>query len=404
MKNILVITTLCLLVSLQAMATRARLQALGQPLEGSFYLLDSRNVFKNPAAISALPSHVVVETGRKKPQAVEADGYHSGPEAEAGLFRDFGGMKAGLFLGRQEEKITLGRLNHAEIHAGVDSAPNTYSRFLTQTNPFEIFVGQDMAGMTFAGSIYYSNAGGDAKESSMVLRLGAMSDEFDFYLHQVLTNAAEYSVTSESAKREFKNSGGTTIGGSYNMGNYTLFADYRSSGYKLESTAAIPTQLGGSSGNDVRGKYENSEMRVGFSQQSKFEEKAFVFWTVEYFSNSIKDSPDTGSEVTTTITQLPFTVGMESPLSAWLTVRGSLRQNIFLDESKVEEKSDGDSASDSTVKKAVGGSIVNVGLSLTFDKVSVDGTLSVGNTGYFNFSSDEDGNHFLSNLSVSYLF
>ena len=404
-KNILVTVAFFLLLSSQAMASKARMQALGQPMEGSFYLMDSRNVFKNPATIGAVPSHVVVETGSQKPQPPNSpiEQYNGTPGAEAGFFREFGGMKAGFFVGREHVSVTKARLSYTEVEVTDNNEILSKDRFLTQTNPFEVFIGQDMEGMTWAGSIYYSAAGGDAKESSMAISLGAMSDEFEVYLRQGLSNTAEYTTSGEAGiTRKFKGNGGTSIGGAYHMGDYTVFADYKGGGHDLENaTNGVPIPVGEGTVSDRSGKYEGTNIVLGISQQTKFEEKAFVFWAVEYMSVGTKAKSAVGNvEHNMTTTRLPFTVGMESPLSTWLTVRGSLRQSIFLDEQKTEVKG----TSTTTSKAAQGGSTVNVGLSFIFDKVSIDGTLSVGETGYLNFAANGDDNHFLSNLSVSYIF
>src|SRR6056300_1577489 len=90
-KSVLIATGLAVL-STSAYATKARMSALGQDSAlGSYYMGDTRNVFRNPADLNSTKNYMVAEFGD--------NGTGNNPNAEGGFFREMGAFNYGVYLG-----------------------------------------------------------------------------------------------------------------------------------------------------------------------------------------------------------------------------------------------------------------------------------------------------------------
>ena len=88
-KSVLIATGLAVL-STSAYATKARMSALGQDEGlGSYYMGDTRNVFRNPADLNYTKNYMVAEWGQDAGTA----------NAEGGFFRELGAFNYGVYLG-----------------------------------------------------------------------------------------------------------------------------------------------------------------------------------------------------------------------------------------------------------------------------------------------------------------
>ena len=95
MKKTLILAAL--IMSPPALATKARMQALGQDSDrGSFLFKDARNIFYNPVHVLELPGRIIAEWG-----AGESRG--DGPHPEGGIFQEKGRIVYGLYLGRTQK-------------------------------------------------------------------------------------------------------------------------------------------------------------------------------------------------------------------------------------------------------------------------------------------------------------
>src|SRR3954469_24344449 len=94
MKKIMLM--LAVLTTVSAHATKARLVALNQDTNGSFYIMDTRNIFLNPAQLSSMKDHLNFEWGKKARPGVA----NAVPEAEGGFVMSLGAGKLAGQLGR----------------------------------------------------------------------------------------------------------------------------------------------------------------------------------------------------------------------------------------------------------------------------------------------------------------
>ena len=93
MKKQIVLATIATLATSSAWATKARMNALGQGQDrGSFYIQDTRNVFRNAARINQTNNYIVTEWG-----TAGSAGTASAPNAEGGFFKNAGAFNYGVY-------------------------------------------------------------------------------------------------------------------------------------------------------------------------------------------------------------------------------------------------------------------------------------------------------------------
>ncbi|MGZ3723872.1 MAG: hypothetical protein ACXVA9_13105, partial [Bdellovibrionales bacterium] len=87
---------LAVFVTASAHATKARLAALNQDSNGSYFIMDTRNIFLNPAQLSIMKDHLNFEWGKRDRPGVITNV----PENEGGFVMSLGGGKLAAQLGR----------------------------------------------------------------------------------------------------------------------------------------------------------------------------------------------------------------------------------------------------------------------------------------------------------------
>jgi hypothetical protein len=329
MKKTLVIAGLAVL-STNAFASKARMEALGQG-SASYYIQDSRSIFINPAMVNETKNYIVTEWG------VGANTDSSvAPRAEGGFFREMGTFSYGLYLGNNDS---------AQAHSG------TGATYLAQTNAMDLFVGGDM-GMKWGAKVHYAGGKDDGaaaanvrKHDALGIGLGVVHGDIEGYANIGLSDKSTGNATT--AANESKISSDLTLGGSYKFSGWTFYADYSTS--KLEETGAVANK--------------DTTIQVGAGRVHEIASGSRLFTDVTYSSGT--------SEAATKIktTALPVNFGMEIDASSWLTVRGSVGQNVIL------------GTVDTAGRKVdiANSTAVNAGATLNFGKLKVDGM--VGNTG-----------------------
>src|SRR4051812_37381079 len=90
------ILVLASLAATSAHATKARLAALNQDTNGSYFIADTRNIFLNPAQLASMKDHLNFEWGKKDRTGVANDI----PENEGGFVLSLGAGKLAAQLGR----------------------------------------------------------------------------------------------------------------------------------------------------------------------------------------------------------------------------------------------------------------------------------------------------------------
>jgi hypothetical protein len=188
---------------------------------------------------------------------------------------------------------------------------------------------------------------------------------------------------------EFKGKTGYQLGGGYMLNEYNVFAQYQS--------------LDGENAADD--KIEVKRMIVGVGRITKLNDKANLFTKVSYEATEANnEGAAAGNGVIFAVeesktTELPVTVGLEYDAASWLTLRGSVSQNVLI--SKLEQEDE--ATIDSTV--------VAMGASLKFGDLVVDGV--IGNMDGTGATAGEDTSSgdgqlrtdsLMSRVAVSYKF
>lgn len=332
-----------------AFASKARLEALGEDANGSQWIGDSRNVFLNASHLNYHKDLVTLEWGDESEKSDSA----STPKAEGGFFKSEGNLVYGLYLGR--ESTTSNSLR--------DSLHLT-SNFPYEENNFEVFVAGD-AGVQWGASLLMGstkeddpNSDGDdadaTKSSAMRANIGVISGDVEGFLNLGLGN------TAESGDDEFKGKGSTQLGVTYHMGDIALMAQMVSIG--AESTVS-----------DQDTEYKYSESKLGAGKNYKLNDKANVWVSAWYRTTSSKVTSDvSAAESDTKTTNLPVGIALEVMAKEWLSLRGSISQDVFISETK-----DSEGMKESGVNKTN----VRAGASLVFGDLSVDGMIGNDDTG-----------------------
>ena len=317
-KKILIATGVAVLTT-SVFATTARMEALGQDgSKGSFYMMDTRNVFRNAAHINQMKDYMALET---------SNGLASERSAEGSFFRENGDFSYGVALGD-----TVGNYNSEMTGTG----------FTEEKNRLRLFIGGDM-GVEWGASLYYSKSKDEAnttENSAMGLGLGMSMGDIEAYANVDLKNEAEKGTD------KFEADTGFNVGASYRWSGYTFFADYVSGG--AETTIA-----------SVKGEADRNSMTVGVGRIHELSSTARLNMDLSYATTTTGNG---ANEVKTTA--LPLTIGFEADANSWLALRGSVSQNIFIGDTETAGK------------KATNGSTkVSGGATLNFGKLKVDAML-----------------------------
>ncbi len=383
MKNIL-LTAILTLTSATALASKARLIALGEEITGSQYISDSRNVFLNAATVNDQKNTVVLEWGKRgadyapggTPATVVKQDADNAAQAEGGVFFGWNNLVVGAYLGGESFQVHDAR-----------RYLNFQNQVVHQDNQLDVFVAGN-AGIKWGTGLTYSKAKDDAtssKSQSLSWRLGAMRDAWEGFLNLSLANKYEGDINSSGTDEEFDGKLGYEVGGTFNTGRGKVFAFWRHAGWEQNNDVAITLGAGAGAAYVGEAEVETNRYIVGYGLEEKVTDKATIFWKASYVAN--RRTLDTQSEGKATLNDsaIPLTVGIEHDSASWLTLRGSITQNLI-----GEQDNDYDSTLTGKVSTLITGSYpdgkstisnstnVNAGATLKFGELSVDGLVGTG--------------------------
>lgn len=366
-RNVLVVAGLAVL-STNAFASKARVQALGQDeVRGSEYISDSRNIFRNPAGLNETKNYLVTEWGTSA-----ANDSAVAPRAEGGFFREAGAFSYGLYLGNNGETNSI-----------------RPASFLDQDNALDLFLAGDM-GMKWGARLHYATAadevtpgGFERKNTSIGLGLGVVAGAAEGYIDLDITDKSEGGAL---AADEFKLKPSFIIGGSYTLEKLTAFASYE--GTKADSKEAGVTET-----------LKTTEIVVGAGHTMDINPTARIYTDAKIVVASHTNIVSDGKTKENT---LPVTIALESDATSWLTLRGSVTQNVFLNQTKNPAGKKVTNANSTQV---------NAGATLNFGKLKVDGligTSAAARNGTVAGSNTNQGvlttDNLMSRVAVSYWF
>jgi len=362
MKKLLVIAVA--LASVNAFATRARVNALAN----SPNIVDTQTVYTNPSDMFVLGGdYVTIESGN-----TDATTLNDG--AEGMVVRSMGDAKMGLSLGHDSKNAFTTRTAAA-------AAFPTKSKYLQQ-NPIELSYGMKSGDVSWAGTLVYSKyqskTGINEKEDTMGLKGGMRMGAIDAYLGLGLANNYQNDTDGK-----FKGTLGLLVGAGYQMDNMYFNGAVTSTGFKTENAAGTETS-----------KVELTQIELKATTSHKKDGSEFFYGAglTNYTSKeTVADSKQTDM-------YLPVWMGLEVDANSWMTLRGSITQNVLLDSHKTE------AAGVTTAETNPGANNTQaaVGVGLKFNKVTVDGSLQ-GLTGT---TQDQRiaGDKLLGNVGLTYMF
>jgi hypothetical protein len=374
MKKHLMVAAGLAVLSTSAFATKARLQALGQ-LDGraSFYLDDTRSVFLNPAKLNTMNNYVVTEWGESDNAADTEANSH----AEGGFFRKGGSLAYGLYLGNEQNLMNAERTT-------------ANANFRSADNNIDLFFAGDM-GVQWGARVQYASSkdeptGGIKKENDVLgLGLGVVKNNIEAYANLLLKDESKGATVANDS---FEADMGMNLGASYGMKGMTFYVDYDKSGYEYSNA--------GTKTNEV----EVTTMTFGAAKEKEISKTAKVFMDLNYNTSKNEDSV---AKTETKAKELPLTIGFETEATSWLTLRGSVSQNIVIGETTVKGGADGTNANTTRV---------NAGATMTFGKLMVDGVIGTTdgarNGTTFGATGSKDGvlstDNLMTRVAVHYWF
>ncbi len=349
MKKIIIALSSLMLITTSAFATRARMTALGQDASrGSDYIRDTRYVFSNPAALNTMSDYVVYEA----------------ENTEGGFFRDGGKFNYGVYLGSMID-------HHAPIADFVTDVGSLANASVVGLNsPVDLFLAGDMG---FSWGVRLHMAADEITDTSVksestarAVGVGMMMGDFSLYLNKSLSDERKAGALKSEGEHMI-------IGGTYRWRGYTIMLNKSSNESKYNSN-----------------KDESSSMNLGIAKIRQMSSSSRMFLDLTYATAEVTPAGGTKTETTS----LPLTIGFEADANSWLTLRGSVRQSVLLDESKT--------GADKTT--AVNNTSLNLGMTLNYGRLMVDGVLSVTGVGAVNAGELNFGDTIASNVSIHYWF
>lgn len=347
-----------------AFASKARLQALGEDTNGSFYIQDNRNIFLNASEVNNQKDFVTYELA------------NDSTTGEGGFIRNAGNLVWGAHMGR-----------NLSYNASLGDVEATGSDALTASNALDLFIGGDAGvkwGVQLTRSAQTDEAfdgtgtaydNGDAETNVMDLAVGVSQGAWAAYVKYGLTGTTE--IKDSTTELDAERTGAWEIGGSYNWNGYTAFLQ--------RSQSTIEEK-------EADSEVESSSTTVGVARQDKLNDKAVMFTKVAYnmANEDIKDGDETSSN------DLTATIGLEFDAASWLTLRGSVAQEVLINNEETDPN-----AGSKVEKTEANTTVVAAGATLKFGDLSIDGM--AGNTGS-GTAGIVDSSNFLTRVSMTYRF
>lgn len=341
-----------------AFASKARLLALGEDANGSFYINDNRNIFLNASEVNNHKDLVTFEWGAAAPTATGAS---NTPNGEGGLFRQMNNMVYGVQFGRNLS------FNDGAVDVGGNGDAD---------NALDVFVGGD-AGVKWGAQLTYSaneNDTTDAETKVIDLAAGVTAGDIAGYLKYGVQGKEEIAAVEVERKNALE------VGGSYKMNAYTFFGQYAMSKFEEDS---------------ANEEVKSNSFTLGAGRTDKLNDKASLFTKLSYVNEK---SEDDAANTEDKQWNLPVTIGLEYDAASWLVLRGSVSQSLT---SKVDNES---TPAEGTLAETT---TVAAGATLKFGELNVDGM--IGNNG--GASDDTSGgagqlrtDALMSRVAVTYRF
>lgn len=386
MKKMLSMALLMALIIPQAFATKARLIALGMDEldnEGSYYIEDSRNIFLNVANINDYADTLIFEWGEDGlfPTAGgnnnDSASYDTdaSPKAQGGFLKSHENFVYGLYLGNESNTSSLLKI----LSTAKSAAPS--DDFLdTSDNQVDLFFGSNHNGMDWGLNLVYTKSdfeSTDSEDQGYAIRLGAKTEQWNVFVNSSLSGESKRTFSSGTENQEFDGSIGLHIGGGYNVTDEgRVYGYFKSFGWDQKDSARTIV-----ADRDVEASFTTYSLGYGHVME---QDSGRLFTDIHMRKRDIEVEFADASKVDELI--VPLTIGYEAEATSWLTLRGSVRHNLY-GVTKNDNYSELNPViaslagnifgSDTSGKKSTirNSTTVNAGASLTFGSLVVDGVI-----------------------------
>lgn len=373
MKKHVIIATGLAVLSTSAYASKARMSALGQDAAyGSHYIQDTRNVFRNAAHVNTHTDYAIFEWGDTEYTFDPGDGELNGTFAEGGFFRSHGAFNYGVYLGN-----TIGMTEAGEVNG---------ENFQEKQDVLDLFFGGDTGAIQWGANVHWASskdegpAGFDAEHSALGLGLGMIMGDLEAYVnYRFKDNHEGAEVGNDELERSIM-----LLGASYNLGNLTFFGSY----YKADRDY---TEAGVA---DAEAEHTVLQLGVGHTHEVSATSRLLTDLTFSVDKLEGTNLVSLGSTIVEKEdTTLRLNIGYEADATSWLTLRGSVNQNILIGTNETGTPS---------VKKSLDNSTtVNAGATLNFGSLKVDGMIGAGEGDAGSLSL---GDNVMTQVAVHYWF
>jgi len=374
MKKIMMIGSALLVLSSSVFATEARLLALGMKEtdnEGMYYIQDGRNIFLNSAYVNNYADQLVTEYGGAGRvlnglATATTDAVYNA-KAQGGFFKKYGEMVYGFYYGNESNTSSLLRV--------LGTADTTGNKMLqTADNQIDLFIAGD-AGLKWGANLLYSNGKDEgtlqSKDTAVTTRLGLIGSNWDAHANVSLASKSE--MVSATGTQAFKGKLGLHVGGSYEAGAGRAFGYIKNYSWEQENTGSTT----------IKGSFTSYYLGYGSDMTVNTSDKIIASVALRKTDINVKFA----SASTVHLFAIPLTLGYEAKANDWLTLRGSIVQNLY------GKKDNGNLTSTSlnpTARVVVAatygtsgkGTIansteVNAGATIALGQVSIDGVVGI---------------------------
>lgn len=318
----------------EAEASKARIGTL----QGALGLVDTQTIFSQPAYIHKLSPYVTYEFG-----STSATGT---PKAEGGFLMSRDGKRWGAYLG------------HQSAFQNVLRSIGTYQR---QDNPVDLFYGQDNWGANLSLSNSEDENTG-MKQTTIIGRFG-LTREVDEFFGQI-----ELLADAEKPNNKFRGAPVLQAGYLRRMDDLTFQGDITYADANHDNAGSKKLKF------------------TGINLAMNHRPVAEIYYGVGFEWGALEEE---GKKLDSMA--LPVFIGVEKDMFSWMTVRGSVRQNVFIGSVKNEIAA-------GKLQRNLNNTTVAAGLGFKHNGFTFDGALAAANSGALN------GTTFLTTASLTYNF
>ncbi|MDC1175549.1 hypothetical protein OAT67_09130, partial [Bacteriovoracaceae bacterium] len=297
---------------------------------------------------------------------------NTAPNAEGGFFREAGAFAYGLYMGSDASDQNRHVTTTGYASAGGTTGTHGNTGFQDRSNDLDLFFGGDM-GVEWGARVHYASGSSESatagiakkEQSTLALGLGVVAGDLNAYVNYMINDEMKNDGTATTGVK-WEDDGSMNLGVGYNWMDFTFFADYDKKGGEYSAGGAA-----------LKDTTEQTELTIGAGYTKEVSSTSRMFTDVSFVKLDAEDKDGAAptAKVELSRTKLPVTVGFEADATSWLTLRGSISQNVFLN----SEKSKSGTAKE--VKSTIDNTTnVNAGATLNFGKLKVDGMIGTGGT------------------------